>query len=340
MKLSDFHFDLPKQLIAQYPTSKRTDSRLLVLDGKSGVYADKQFTDIIELIEPGDLLVMNNTRVIPARLHGVKDTGGQVEVLIERVLNEHEVLAQMRASKSPKPGSKLKFSETHTAEVLERQEPFYRLRFTGDESVLAVLEAIGQMPLPPYIERMDEQADRERYQTVYAREAGAVAAPTAGLHFSKDLLSQLQENGVRLAYLTLHVGAGTFQPVRVENIHEHKMHKEWISVPQSVVDVVQATKAAGKRVIAVGTTTVRSLESAALNGELNVFEGETDIFITPGFEFQVVDSLLTNFHLPGSTLLMLVCAFGGYEPVMNAYRHAVNSNYRFFSYGDAMFINR
>jgi S-adenosylmethionine:tRNA ribosyltransferase-isomerase len=340
MKLSDFHFDLPKQLIAQYPTSKRTDSRLLVLDGKSGVYADKQFTDIIELIEPGDLLVMNNTRVIPARLHGVKDTGGQVEVLIERVLNEHEVLAQMRASKSPKPGSKLKFSETHTAEVLERQEPFYRLRFTGDESVLAVLEAIGQMPLPPYIERMDEQADRERYQTVYAREAGAVAAPTAGLHFSKDLLSQLQENGVRLAYLTLHVGAGTFQPVRVENIHEHKMHKEWISVPQSVVDVVQATKAAGKRVIAVGTTTVRSLESAALNGELNAFEGETDIFITPGFEFQVVDSLLTNFHLPGSTLLMLVCAFGGYEPVMNAYRHAVNSNYRFFSYGDAMFINR
>jgi S-adenosylmethionine:tRNA ribosyltransferase-isomerase len=340
MKLSDFHFDLPKQLIAQYPTSKRTDSRLLVLDGKSGVYADKQFTGIIELIEPGDLLVMNNTRVIPARLHGVKDTGGQVEVLIERVLNEHEVLAQMRASKSPKPGSKLKFSETHTAEVLERQEPFYRLRFTGDESVLAVLEAIGQMPLPPYIERMDEQADRERYQTVYAREAGAVAAPTAGLHFSKDLLSQLQENGVRLAYLTLHVGAGTFQPVRVENIHEHKMHKEWISVPQSVVDVVQATKAAGKRVIAVGTTTVRSLESAALNGELNAFEGETDIFITPGFEFQVVDSLLTNFHLPGSTLLMLVCAFGGYEPVMNAYRHAVNSNYRFFSYGDAMFINR
>lgn len=340
MKLSDFHFELPKQLIAQYPTSKRTDSRLLVLDGKSGEYADKQFTDIIELIEPGDLLVMNNTRVIPARLYGVKDTGGQVEVLIERVLNEHEVLAQVRASKSPKPGGKLKFSETHTAEVLERQEPFYRLRFTGDESVLAVLEAIGQMPLPPYIERVDEQADRERYQTVYARQAGAVAAPTAGLHFSQDLLSQLQDNGVRLAYLTLHVGAGTFQPVRVENIHEHKMHKEWISVPQSVVDAVQSTKAAGKRVIAVGTTTVRSLESAALNGELNAFEGETDIFITPGFEFQVVDSLLTNFHLPGSTLLMLVCAFGGHGPVMRAYRHAVNSHYRFFSYGDAMFINR
>jgi S-adenosylmethionine:tRNA ribosyltransferase-isomerase len=340
MKLTDFHFDLPKQLIAQYPTVKRTDSRLLVLDGKTGEFADRRFTEIIDLIEAGDLLVMNNTRVIPARLYGVKDTGGQVEVLIERVLNEHEVLAQVRASKSPKPGGLLHFTETYSAKVLERQEPFYRLRFTGADTALAVLEAIGQMPLPPYIERVDEQADRERYQTVYAEQAGAVAAPTAGLHFTQDVLTQLQNKGVSLAYLTLHVGAGTFQPVRVENIHEHKMHKEWISVPQSVVDAVKQTHAAGKRVIAVGTTTVRSLESAAVSGELRAFEGETDIFITPGFDFQVVDSLLTNFHLPGSTLLMLVCAFGGYLPVMRAYRHAVDSHYRFFSYGDAMFINR
>ena len=340
MKLTDFHFDLPKGLIAQYPPANRTDSRLLVLNGKTGELADKHFTDLAELIEPGDLLVMNNTRVIPARLYGVKDTGGQVEVLVERVLNEHEVLAQVRASKSPKPGSQLIFSNSYHAAVLERQEPFYHLRFLDAQPVLQVLEAIGQMPLPPYIERADEHADRERYQTVYARHAGAVAAPTAGLHFSQEMLSRLQAKAVRLAYLTLHVGAGTFQPVRVENIHEHRMHKEWIQVPQSVVEAVNATHAAGKRVIAVGTTTVRSLESAAMSGELVAFEGETDIFITPGFDFKVVDVLLTNFHLPGSTLLMLVCAFGGYEPVMRAYRHAVNSHYRFFSYGDAMFINR
>ena len=341
MKLADFHFDLPTDLIAQYPTAKRTDSRLLVLNAKSGECADKRFTDIVDLIEPGDLLVMNNTRVIPARLYGVKDSGGQIEVLIERVLNEHEVLAQVRASKSPKPGGKLIFSNSYRAEVVERQQTFYRLRFLADQPVLQILDAIGQMPLPPYIDRADELADRERYQTVYAKHTGAVAAPTAGLHFSQDLLSRLQDKGVNLAYLTLHVGAGTFQPVRVDNIHEHKMHKEWIQVPQSVVDAVKATQAAGKRVIAVGTTTVRSLESAAASSsELTAFEGETDIFITPGFDFKVVDALLTNFHLPGSTLLMLVCAFGGYEPVMRAYRHAVNSHYRFFSYGDAMFIKR
>ena len=339
MKLSDFHFDLPKALIAQYPAAKRTDSRLLTLNARTAELADRQFTDITSLIEPGDLLVMNNTRVIPARLFGVKDTGGQVEVLVERVLNEHEVLAQVRASKSPKPGSRLIFSETYHAEVLERQEPFYRLRFEDSQSVLSILDAIGQIPLPPYIERGDEQTDRERYQTVYAQQAGAVAAPTAGLHFTQALLDQLQDKGVRLAWLTLHVGAGTFQPVRVENIHEHKMHKEWISVPQAVVDAVRATKSAGKRVVAVGTTTVRSLESAAVAGTLQAFEGETDIFITPGFPFRVVDALLTNFHLPASTLLMLVCAFGGYEPVMRAYRHAVAARYRFFSYGDAMFIH-
>ncbi|MBI1425543.1 MAG: tRNA preQ1(34) S-adenosylmethionine ribosyltransferase-isomerase QueA [Gammaproteobacteria bacterium] len=338
MKLSDFYFDLPKKLIAQHPPAQRTDSRLLVLHAHTGKLADKRFTDIVDYIEPGDLLVMNNTRVIPARLYGVKETGGQVEVLIERVLNEHEVLAQVRASKSPKPDSTLLFPDDHSATVLDRQEPFYRLRFEGAQGVLSILDAIGQMPLPPYIERADAEADRERYQTVYARHAGAVAAPTAGLHFTEALLQQLRDKGVGLAYLTLHVGAGTFQPVRVDNIHEHKMHKEWVSVPQTVVDAVHATHAAGKRVIAVGTTTVRSLESAALSGELRAFEGETDIFITPGFRFRVVDALLTNFHLPESTLLMLVCAFAGYSPMMHAYRHAVDMQYRFFSYGDAMFI--
>jgi S-adenosylmethionine:tRNA ribosyltransferase-isomerase len=340
MKLADFHFDLPKNLIAQYPTANRTDSRLLLLDASSGEYADRRFTDIVDLIAPGDLLVMNNTRVIPARLYGVKDTGGQVEVLIERIVSDREVLAQVRASKSPKPGSRLRFSNGYSAEVMQRQAPFYRLRFAGEQSVVTILDAIGQMPLPPYIERVDDQADRDRYQTVYAKQAGAVAAPTAGLHFTQALLTQLQDKGVRLASLTLHVGAGTFQPVRVENIHEHKMHKEWVSVPQVVVDAVNATHADGKRVIAVGTTTLRSLETAALSGSLQAFEGETDIFITPGFEFKVVDSLLTNFHLPESTLLMLVCAFAGYETVMRTYHHAVTANYRFFSYGDAMFIKR
>lgn len=340
MKLSDFHFDLPKSLIAQYPTANRSDSRMLVLDASSGKLADRQFTDIASLITPGDLLVMNNTRVIPARLYGVKDTGGQIEVLVERVIGDHEILAQIRASKSPKPGSRLRFSEIYHADVVERQAPFYRLRFRDERSVLAILDAIGQIPLPPYIERADEQADRERYQTVYAKQAGAVAAPTAGLHFTQALLTRLQDKGVQLAYLTLHVGAGTFQPVRVDNIHEHKMHKEWISVPQAVVDAVNATHASGNRVIAVGTTTVRSLESAALSGTLEAFEGETDIFITPGFDFKVVDSLVTNFHLPESTLLMLVCAFAGYDTVMHAYQHAVNAHYRFFSYGDAMFIKR
>lgn len=339
MKLSDFDFDLPKTLIAQYPPTNRTDSRLLTLDAKTGEYADRRFIDIIDLIEPGDLLVMNNTRVIPARLYGKKESGGSVEVLVERIIDEHHILAQVRASKSPKPGSRLIFSEDYQAEVVEKQTPFYLLRFAGPEMVLSILDAIGQIPLPPYIERPDEQADRERYQTVYAEQAGAVAAPTAGLHFTQELLQQLQDKGVSLAWLTLHVGAGTFQPVRVENIHEHKMHKEWISVPQSVVQAVHDTRAAGKRVIAVGTTTVRSLESAARSGELQAFEGETDIFITPGYQFRVIDVLLTNFHLPASTLLMLVSAFGGYEHVMRAYHHAVDAGYRFFSYGDAMLIN-
>jgi len=339
MKLSDFHFELPPHLVAQYPTAQRTDSRLLVLDA-NGECRDRQFSDIIEYIEAGDLLVMNDTRVIPARIYGHKDSGGRVEILVERVLDEHDVLAQVRASKAPKPGSELIFGDGYRARVVSRENPFYHLHFAGSESVLQVLDAIGQMPLPPYIEREDELADRERYQTVYARHVGAVAAPTAGLHFSQELLARLEARGVKLAWLTLHVGAGTFQPVRVEHIDEHKMHKEWIRVPQEVVDAVNATHAAGKRVIAVGTTTVRSLETAAMSGQLAAFEGETDIFITPGFEFRVVDSLLTNFHLPESTLLMLVSAFAGYENVMRAYRHAVEAEYRFFSYGDAMLLNR
>jgi S-adenosylmethionine:tRNA ribosyltransferase-isomerase len=340
MKLSDFNFDLPAELIAQHPAAERSDSRLLCLDGVSGEYRDRQFTDIVELIEPGDLLVMNNTRVIPARLFGKKQSGGQVEVLVERVLNEHEVLAQIRASKTPRPGSFLHFGEGLRAEVTERRMPFYCLRFDPSCNVLTILDAIGQMPLPPYITRRDEPEDRERYQTVYAEQPGAVAAPTAGLHFTREILQQLEAKGVRLAWLTLHVGAGTFQPVRAENLDEHRMHTEWIRVPQNVVDAVDATRAAGKRVIAVGTTSVRSLETAAAGGRLAAFEGETDIFIRPGYRFRVVDALLTNFHLPGSTLLMLVCAFAGYEAVMRAYRHAVDARYRFFSYGDAMFIQR
>lgn len=340
MKLQDFHYELPKELIAQIPKDKRTDSRLLVVDGVTGNLADKQFMDVIDLLEPGDLLIMNNTRVIPARLIGQKETGGKVEVLIERIINEHEVLAQLRASKSPKPGRQLVFEQGVEAIILDRQDDFFRLEFCGEKNVIDILEMIGKMPLPPYIDREDSAFDRERYQTVYASQQGAVAAPTAGLHFDAALLDKLAAKNIQATFVTLHVGAGTFQPVRVTDIRQHRMHREWIQVPQDVVDLIAKTKQAGHRVIAVGTTTVRGLETAALKGGLQAFEGETDIFIYPGFEFNVVDALITNFHLPGSTLLMLVCAFGGYETMMNAYQHAVTEHYRFFSYGDAMFINR
>ncbi len=337
MKTSDFQYHLPKELIAQFPTQARTDSRLLVVDRNEGL-ADKRFPDIEQYFNPGDLLVMNNTRVIPARLFGRKSTGGQVEVLIERVLNEHDVLAQVRASKSPKVNSVLKFENNIQATVMGREDSFFNLKFDTAESVISILDNIGHIPLPPYIERSDQETDFERYQTVYADQPGAVAAPTAGLHFDDDLLERLKRKGINTAYVTLHVGAGTFQPVRVDSIDDHVMHHEWINVPQALVEKINQTKLAGHRVIAVGTTTVRSLETAALAGTLKPFSGDTNIFITPGFEFKVIDALITNFHLPESTLLMLVSALAGHKPMMQAYRHAVEQKYRFFSYGDAMLI--
>ena len=337
MKTRDFHYHLPKELIAQFPTQTRTDSRLLVVDRHNGL-ADKHFPDIEQYLQAGDLLVMNNTRVIPARLFGQKSTGGQVEVLIERVLNEHNVLAQVRASKSPKEKSIINFENNIQATVTGREGSFYNLSFDTTESVISVLDKIGHIPLPPYIERGDQETDFDRYQTVYAEQPGAVAAPTAGLHFDQDLLNRLENKGVQTAYVTLHVGAGTFQPVRVDNIEDHIMHHEWIDVPSNLVEKINQTKQAGNRVFAVGTTTVRSLETAALSGSLKPFAGDTNIFITPGFEFKVIDALITNFHLPESTLLMLVSALAGHETIMQAYAHAVTQQYRFFSYGDAMLI--
>ena len=338
MKLADFDYELPTELIAQYPNEQRSASRLLTLNRDSGELADKQFTDLVDLLAPGDLLVMNNTKVIPARLFGQKASGGKVEVLVERVITPFEFLAQIRASKSPKIGSSILLGECYECRVLERADGFYRLAVHDVKSVLEIMDEIGHMPLPPYIERADKSDDAHRYQTVYAKHAGAVAAPTAGLHFDEALLTQLRAKGIEQAYVTLHVGAGTFQPVRVENIAEHKMHCEWLDVPQATVAKIGEAKAANKRVVAVGTTTVRSLETAALSGELHAYQGETDIFITPGFQFQIIDALITNFHLPESTLLMLVSAFAGYENTMRAYQHAVQHRYRFFSYGDAMLI--
>lgn len=345
MKVSDFHFDLPDELIARYPAEQRSSSRLLHLQGGDGALRHLQFTGIVDLLEPGDLLVFNDTRVIPARLLGKKQSGGQVEVLVERMLDEHRVLAHVRASKAPKPGSLLLLEDKLEAEMLQRHDALFELRFNHHEPVLELLEQYGHMPLPPYIDRPDEQTDKERYQTVYNNKPGAVAAPTAGLHFDQPVLDKLRQKGVNTAFVTLHVGAGTFQPVRVENISEHQMHSEYAEVPQQVVDAVLATKAAGKRVVAVGTTSVRSLESAAqaaLNqGQpLQPFFSDTNIFIYPGYEFAVVDAMLTNFHLPESTLIMLVSAFAGKENIMYAYEQAIEHRYRFFSYGDAMFIEK
>ena len=356
MKVSDFHFDLPNELIARFPATERTSSRLLFLEAGSGENARLQhlkFKDLLEKVNPGDLMVFNNTRVIPARIFGQKETGGKVEVLIERILGEQEVLAHVKASKSPKPGALLLFKDIAStsagselkAHVVGREGDLFRLQFESQTPILEWLDKIGHMPLPPYIDREDESLDTDRYQTVYARSAGAVAAPTAGLHFDQEFLQQLEAKGVETAFVTLHVGAGTFQSIRVENIEQHKMHSEWLQVPQSVVDQVNATKARGGRVIAVGTTSVRCLETAASenvseDGEyLSSYEGETDIFIYPGYEFKVVDAMLTNFHLPGSTLIMLVSAFAGKNNILNAYREAINKQYRFFSYGDAMFID-
>ncbi|HXH01968.1 MAG TPA: tRNA preQ1(34) S-adenosylmethionine ribosyltransferase-isomerase QueA [Candidatus Competibacteraceae bacterium] len=340
LRRSDFHFDLPHELIAQHPPARRGDSRLLVLDGASGALADRLFRDLPELLRPDDLLVFNDTRVIPARLHGRKDSGGRVEVLIERILDEHRALAHVRASKPPRAGSRLWLEEVLEAEVEGREEDLFRLRFTAEAPLLTLLERHGHIPLPPYIERPDEAEDAERYQTVYARRPGAVAAPTAGLHFDQAMLARLAQLGVRQAYVTLHVGAGTFQPVRVDDVREHRMHRERFQVSAEVCAAVAETRARGGRVVAVGTTAVRALESASRDGALEPLDGDTDIFIYPGYRFRCVDALITNFHLPESTLLMLVAAFAGFEQVMNAYRHAVAARYRFFSYGDAMFVTR
>ncbi len=337
MRVADFQFELPDELIARYPLAERRASRLLVLDGNSGELAHHAFADLPQFLRAGDLLVFNNTKVIAARLFARKETGGQVEILIERLLDERKALAHVRASKAPKAGSKL-LLEQGSAQMLARHDSLFELEF--DQPLLPLLEQIGHMPLPPYIDRADELSDRERYQTVYAEHAGAVAAPTAGLHFDQAMLAQLQQQGIDTAFVTLHVGAGTFQPVRVANIEDHQMHHEWLEVSPSVVDAVKQCKARGGKVVAVGTTSVRSLETAAKSGDLMPYSGETNIFIYPGRSFNVVDALVTNFHLPESTLLMLVSAFAGYSATMAAYQQAVANKYRFFSYGDAMFITR
>lgn len=340
MRKSDFHYSLPHDLIAQYPAASRTASRLLALDGASGARRDLRFTDLPALLRASDLLVFNDTRVIPARLFGHKDSGGRIEVLVERILDTHRVLAQLRASKSPKPGQKLTLEGNVTMSVQQREGEFYVLAFELDTPVTEILERIGHVPLPPYIERADNASDNERYQTVYAHHPGAVAAPTAGLHFDEAMIARLQGMGVETAFVTLHVGAGTFQPIRVDDIREHRMHAEYLSVSQAACDKINTAKQEGRRVVAVGTTVVRALETVADNGSMTPYEGETEIFIHPGYRFRIVDALLTNFHLPESTLLMLVCAFGGTEHVLCAYRHAVAQKYRFYSYGDAMFVTR
>jgi len=345
MKVSDFHFDLPESLIARYPTEQRSASRLLHLKGQTGEVQHQTFRQIVDLLEPGDLLVFNNTRVIPARLLGQKASGGKVEVLVERVLDEHRVLAHVRASKAPKVGSRMILEGAIELEMIGRHDALFELKFLNSQAVLPLLEQYGHMPLPPYIDRPDEDSDKERYQTVYNEKPGAVAAPTAGLHFDEKILKQLRDKGVNTQFVTLHVGAGTFQPVRVDNILDHQMHSEYAEVSQQVIDAVLATKAAGKRVVAVGTTSVRSLESAAQtalknNTALQPFFADTDIFIYPGYQFQLVDAVLTNFHLSESTLIMLVSAFAGKENIMHAYHQAIEQQYRFFSYGDAMFIEK
>ena len=343
LTLADFDFHLPPELIAQHPAAERSASRLL--DGTGEQPVDRVFRELPSLLSPGDLLVFNDTRVIKARLLGAKASGGAVEALVERVLPQHEVWAHLRASKSPKPGSTVLFDapggQRFAAEVLGRAGPdggLFHLRFP--EEPLALLERFGHVPLPPYITHADDADDERRYQTVFARRPGAVAAPTAALHFDEPMLAALDERGVARAHVTLHVGAGTFQPVRVENIAAHRMHSEWFEVGADTVAAIERSRAAGRRIVAVGTTTLRALESAAAGGTLQPGARETDIFITPGFRFRVVDRLVTNFHLPRSTLLMLVSAFAGMDPIRRLYAHAIAGRYRFFSYGDAMLLDR
>ena len=350
MKLADFHFDLPDELIARHPADERTASRLLVLDGETGAVEHRAFTDLLAYLRSGDLLVFNNTRVIPARLFGRKESGGRVEVLVDRLLDAVRVMAHIRASKAPKAGSRIGLAASEDdgdlvawLQVIEKRDDLYELEFVAGidgtaADALATMKAIGHMPLPPYIDRADTPADRERYQTVYAEREGAVAAPTAGLHFSAEYIERCRVAGIDIGFATLHVGAGTFQPVRVQNILEHTMHAEYIEVDAQLCEQVRATRARGGRVVAVGTTSVRALESASASGELQPFQGDTRIFIHPGYRFRSIDMLLTNFHLPESTLIMLVSALAGRERVLSAYREAVAQRYRFFSYGDAMLV--
>jgi len=336
---SDFFFDLPESLIAQKPTENRTDSRLLVMNNEQ--LEDRAFNNILDYIEPNDCLIFNNTKVIPARLFGKKTSGGKVELLIERIVDESVFLSHVKSSNAPKPGSVLEIESAFKVEVIGRDGALFVLKVIDDTSTaLSLIEANGHMPLPPYIQREDNDQDQERYQTVYSSEPGAVAAPTAGLHFDESMLEAIQAKGALIGFVTLHVGAGTFKPVQVDNISDHKMHSEWIEVLPETVELIEQTKCKGGKVFAVGTTSIRSLESAATinGGTLKPYTGETDIFITPGYDFKVIDVLLTNFHLPESTLIMLVSALAGYNNTMNAYHHAVQNSYRFFSYGDAMLV--
>jgi S-adenosylmethionine:tRNA ribosyltransferase-isomerase len=338
LKKSDFRYELPTELIAQQPLSERSASRLLVIDPVAHSFADRHFGDLLEYLRAGDLLVFNDTRVLPARLFGRKETGGAVEILIERVLGARDARAQLGVSKKPRPGSRIRLDDGSLVTVLGREGEFFILRFDGSEPLEKVLARLGRMPLPPYIARDADGADLERYQTVYARAPGAVAAPTAGLHFDAPLLDRLSSAAIDFGYVTLHVGAGTFQPMRSERVEEHVMHREWLNVGAELVEKIRRTRANGGRVVAVGTTVVRALESALRDGEVQPFAGETQIFIFPGFHIYSVDALVTNFHLPESTLLMLVSSFAGRELILGAYRHAVEQRYRFFSYGDAMLI--
>lgn len=340
MRTQDFDFYLPSELIAQYPAEKRSGSRLLHLDGQSGNLTDSNFVALTQWLNPNDLIVFNDTRVIKARLFGQKATGGAIEVMIERALNDHEALAQIRASRSPKAGARLLLEGQIEAVVIGRDDDLFHLQFLNDAPIYDLLERYGHLPLPPYIAHAAESEDESRYQTVYAKHAGAVAAPTAGLHFDEAMLASIEAMGVNTAYVTLHVGAGTFQPVKVDEISAHKMHSERYHIPEATLALIAETKQKGGRVLAVGTTALRALESAAQSGVLKAGNAETSIFITPGYQFRVVDCLLTNFHLPKSTLMMLVSAFAGHAHIMRAYQHAVQQQYRFFSYGDAMLIER
>lgn len=339
MKRTDFSYKLPPGRIAMHPGARRSDSRMLCLDPDAQQLRDCVFRDFPEQLQAGDLVVFNDTRVIPARLLGSKESGGKVEVLVERICGGARVLAHVRASKSPKPGAWLRLEDALDVQVISRDGELFQLEFSGCDDVLTMLDRYGHVPLPPYIERADEAEDQERYQTIYANAPGAVAAPTAGLHFDQAIMDRLSARGVETAYVTLHVGAGTFQPVRVDDLAEHVMHREYYEVDAATCEKIAQARQAGGRVVAVGTTVVRTLEAAAINGQPEPGKGETGLFITPGFRFRVVDALLTNFHLPESTLLMLVCAFAGYRHTMEAYAHAIETGYRFYSYGDAMFIS-